>query len=140
MPTSDALQNESEIRKLIAAYCHHYDDQRAGDFAALFAEDATFTVFGKSRLGRQEIHDQIGTQQPGMPPGQHVTYNSVIDVAADGLSARAWTDFLYMKKTEDGFSTTNAGRYHDRLVRESDRWRFKSRTIVFLGDPVPDGV
>ncbi len=139
MSTIAALQNESEIRRLIAAYCHHYDDQRAVDFAALFAEDAMFTVFGTSRHGRQEIHDHIGTQQPGMPPGQHVTYNSVIEVSADNLTARAWTDFLYMKKIDDGFSITNAGRYHDRLVHESDRWRFASRTIVFLGDPVPDG-
>ncbi len=140
MSTIDARQNESDIRKLLAAYCHHYDDRRAGDFAALFAEDATFTVFGTSRHGRQEIHDHIGTQRPGMPPGQHVTYNSVIEVAPDSLTALAWTDFLYMKQTDDGFSITNAGRYHDRLVRESGRWRFQARTIVFLGDPVPDGV
>ena len=72
-----------------------------------------------------------------MPPGQHVTYNSVIDIAEDALTARAWTDFLYMSKTDDGFRTSNAGRYHDRLVREPDRWRFAARTIVFLGDPVP---
>ena len=139
MSPSVHLDDESAIRTLIAEYCHHYDDKRATEFAALFTDDAEFTVFGRSRVGRQEIHDHIGTQQPGMPPGQHVTYNSVIQVADDGLSARAWTDFLYMKKTDDGYAITNAGRYHDRMVRESDRWRFKTRTIVFLGDTVPDG-
>jgi hypothetical protein len=29
---------------------------------------------------------------------------------------------------------TSAGRYHDRLVRNRDRWRFADRRIVFLGD------
>lgn len=138
MDTTEKLLHESAIRRLIAEYCHHYDDNRPGAFAELFTEDARFTVFGRSREGRQEIHDHIGTQQPGMPPGQHVTYNSVIEVADDGFSARAWTDFLYMKRTDDGYATSNAGRYHDRIVRDHDRWRFTARTIVFLGDPVPD--
>ena len=138
MTGTDRLVDESDVRRVIAEYCHHYDDKRAVEFAALFTEDARFTVFGTSRTGRQEIHDHIGTQRPGMPPGQHVTYNSVIEIAADGLSARAWTDFLYLRKTEDGYAISNAGRYHDRLVREPDRWRFRTRTIVFLGDPVPD--
>ena len=139
MSPSVHLDDESAIRTLIAEYCHHYDDKRATEFAALFTDDAEFTVFGRSRVGRQEIHDHIGTQQPGMTPGQHVTYNSVIDVAVDGQTARARTDFLYMKKTDDGFAISNAGRYHDQMVREPDRCRFKTRTIVFLGDAVPDG-
>lgn len=132
------LEHIAAIRRLIAEYCHHYDDKRSEAFAALFADDATFTVFGRSRVGRREIHDHIGVQQPGQAPGQHVTYNSVIEVADDGATARAWTDFCYLKKTDDGYAITNAGRYHDRLVHETDRWRFRTRTIVFLGDPVPD--
>lgn len=43
-----------------------------------------------------------------------------------------------MKKTDDGYAISNAGRYHDRLVREPDRWRFLTRTIVSTGDPVPE--
>ena len=135
---TDVLLNESLIRRLIAEYCHHYDDARSEEFSSLFTDDATFTVFGTSHRGRQAIHDNIGRQRPGMPPGQHVTYNSVIDIADDALTARSCTDFLYMSKTDTGYRTSNAGRYHDRLVREPDRWRFAARTIVFLGDPVPE--
>ena len=129
---------ESDIRRLIAEYCHRYDDGDSAGFAALFTTDATFTVFGTTRVGRDEIRD-TGTQRPGQAPGQHVSYNSVIDVAPDGETARAWTDFLYLTKEADDFAITRAGRYHDRLVRDPDRWRFQSRVIVFLGDPVPEG-
>ena len=139
MDTTETLIHESAIRRLIAEYCHHYDDKRSAEFTALFTEDAEFTVFGKSRIGRQEIHDHIATQQPGAAPGQHVTYNQVIDIASDGQTARAWTDFLYLKQVDAGYAISTAGRYHDRLVRDPDRWRFKTRTIVFLGDVVPDG-
>ncbi len=130
-------EHEPAIRRLLAEYCHHYDDRRSTEFAELFGDDATFTVFGKTRHGRREIHDTVGTQRPEMPPGQHVTYNSVIDVDESGDHARAWTDFLYLRKDGDGYTISNAGRYHDRLVRHPDRWRFQARTIVFLGDPVP---
>ena len=57
MSEPQRLVDESDIRRLIAEYCHHYDDRRSAEFAALFTEDARFTVFGKGRSGRQEIHD-----------------------------------------------------------------------------------
>ena len=139
MVVGDVACHEAAIRRLIAEYCHHYDDQRAAEFAALFVETATFTVFGTRHVGRRAIHDHIGTQKPGMAPGQHVTYNSVIDLEADAQTARVRTDFLYMTKTADGFAITTAGRYHDRLVLEGDTWRFQARTIVFVGDTVPEG-
>jgi uncharacterized protein (TIGR02246 family) len=139
MSEVDVATEELAIRRLLAEYCHAYDDRRTDDFAALFADDAEFRVFGQVRSGRAEIHDHIGVQQPGMPPGQHVTYNTVIDIDPAGVTARAWTDFLYLRKDGDGHTISNAGRYHDRLVREPDRWRFQTRTIVFLGDdPPPD--
>jgi uncharacterized protein (TIGR02246 family) len=132
------VKDETAIRRLIADYCHFYDDRRPDAFADLFADDATFTVFGTRRDGRQAIHDHIGTQKEGQAPGQHVTYNCVVDVASDGASARAWTDFMYLTRTDSGFAITTAGRYHDRLVREFDHWLFQRRTMVFLGDEVPE--
>ena len=134
------LEHESAIRTLLAEYCHHYDDRRPEAFAALFTEDATFTVMGERRIGRDEIREHIGTQRPENPPGQHVTYNSVIEVGAEGTTARAWTDFSYLRTTDHGYQFNTAGRYHDRLVRDPDRWRIQTRTIVFLGDPVPEDI
>jgi len=67
------------------------------------------------------------------------TDNSVIDTAPDGGSARAWSDFLAPGKEAGGSTIVHAGRYHDRSVRDPDRRRFRTRTIVVLGDPVPDG-
>jgi uncharacterized protein (TIGR02246 family) len=132
------VKDETAIRRLIAEYCHMYDDRRAEEFSRLFAEDAVFTVFGTSHRGRDAIRDHIGTQSPDQPPGQHVTYNSVIEIASDGATARAWTDFMYLTKTGNGMSISTAGRYHDQLVRESDVWIFQKRTIVFLGEPAPE--
>ncbi len=133
---ANELADELAIRKLLAEYCHAFDDGRAGDFGALFAEDATFTVFDETRQGRDEIREIVGLLPPESPPGQHVTYNTVIEL--DGGTAQAWTDFCYLRKEEDGLTAATAGRYHDRFVRDPDRWRFQARTIHFLGGEPPE--
>lgn len=127
------------IRRLLAVYSHCYDDGRADDFGRLFAPDAAFTVLGRTYHGPEEIRDGIGAHRPGTAPGQHVTYNSVIDVEPDGTHARGWTDFAYVRREDDGRLTlSTAGRYHDTFLRIDGRWRFASRAITFLGEPGPD--
>lgn len=120
------------IRRLLAAYCHAYDDGRTEDFAALFTDDAQFTVMGVTHTGRAAIRENIGAWKPGTPPGQHITYNTVLDVAGD--TADAATDFAYLQRSDDGLRLTQAGRYLDEFVREDGEWRIHSRTIRFLGD------
>jgi hypothetical protein len=55
----------------------------------------------------------------------------VIDLDADGESAHACTDYVFLDRNR---TITSAGRYHDRFVRHPDRWRFVERRIVFMGD------
>lgn len=137
-PMHELIAHEADIRRLLAEYCHHFDDVRPDQFAALFTEDAVFGVFGRCFSGRVDIRDNIAGQASALPPGQHVTYNTVIDLDDDAATARARTDFLYLSKNGDGYAIAAAGRYDDVLERQPDRWRIKARTIVFLGDPVPE--
>ena len=60
----------------------------------------------------------------------HVTTNSLVDV--DGDTATATTDYLFVRPTADGLAIIAAGRYHDQLVRDEARWRFRERTITML--------
>lgn len=129
--------DDREIRALLARYCHTYDDGRADEFAALFVDDASFTVMGRTQHGRDAIRTNIGVWDPSTPPGQHVTYNSVI--RPEGDRAVADTDFCYLRRDTDGCAITTAGRYHDELVRTDEGWRFASRTIRFLGEPPAPG-
>jgi hypothetical protein len=61
----------------------------------------------------------------------------VIDVSVDGESARAYTDYVFVGRAGEGFAITSVGRYHDRLVKQPDRWRFAEREIVFMGGDPP---
>ena len=54
----------------------------------------------------------------------------------DGDTARATTDYCFVSRKLEVLS---AGRYHDVLVLDGDRWQIAVREIVFVGDE-PTGV
>lgn len=124
--------DEEGIRKTIAQYCHFCDDGRFEEWADLYTEDATFRVFGIQHTGRDAVRAFIENAQPPEKRGKHICFNSVIEI--EGPEARAWTDFVFLANVAGTFAITNAGRYHDVLRRDPDRWRFVERRIVFPGE------
>jgi uncharacterized protein (TIGR02246 family) len=130
------MSDEDAIRRTLAEYCQFCDDGRFEDFADLFAENATFHVLDKTHEGRSEISAFMEKAMPPERRGRHACSNTVIDV--DGDTARAFTDYLFVSRVDgSSFAITSVGRYHDRLVKEPDRWRFAERRIVFLGGEPP---
>jgi 3-phenylpropionate/cinnamic acid dioxygenase small subunit len=123
------MTDEEGIRRTIAQYAHFCDDGRFEDWADLYTEDARFSVLGQTHEGRETIKNWIANAQPPEQRGKHVCFSSVIDV--DGDQARAWTDYIFVSQAK---TITSVGRYHDRFVRQTDRWRFTERRIVFMGD------
>jgi len=126
------MTDHDAIRNTLALYCQFCDDGRFEDWAQLYAADATFHVMGNVHRGREEIKAFIRAGQPPQLRGKHVAVNSVIEV--HGQKATALTDYVFVGRDGDGLVITNAGRYHDRLVKDGQRWLFSERKIVFLGD------
>jgi uncharacterized protein (TIGR02246 family) len=125
---------ELEIRRTLATYCQTLDDGRWDEWADLFAEDVTFAVMGQVHRGRDAVRGFIEPMQGPDARGRHLLSEPLITV--DGDTATATTDYCFVTKA---FTVQSAGRYHDVLVRDGDRWRFKVREIVFLGDE-PTGI
>ena len=136
-----SLQDLERIRRLIALYGGLLDSRRLAEWGELFSLDATFSVYGRTYHGREEIVREIGAMQP--PPGQpvkHLLLAPVVDLVGDG-TALAWTDMtVYATGPDRRIAVATMGCYHDRLIREGERWRFRSRVLVFAGEPVPEGV
>lgn len=123
------MTDEDGIRRTIAQYAHLCDDGRFDEWAGLYTEDCRFTVMGQTYEGRDATKGFIVKGQPPEHRGKHICFNSVIDV--DGNRASAVTDYIFIGKDK---AIISAGRYHDVLVRDPDRWRFAERRIVFMGD------
>jgi len=123
------MTDQEAIRRTIAQYAHFCDDGRFDEWADLYTDDCRFSVMGQTYEGREATKAFIVKGQPPEQRGKHVCFNSVIDV--DGDRALARTDYLFLNKE---MAVTNAGRYHDVLVRDGARWRFAERRIVFMGE------
>ena len=124
------MSDEEAIRRTIAQYAHFCDDGRFDEWADLFTADARLSALGATYVGRDDVKGWITKYQgPAELRGKHVCANTVIDV--DGDVARAWTDYIFVDQAQ---AIISVGRYHDQLAREPDRWRFRERRIVFLGD------
>ena len=66
-----------------------------------------------------------------------MTANSTVQVSGD--TATGTTDYLFVRGGAEGIGIVSAGRYHDTLVREDGKWRFRERRITFLDAPGSSG-
>ncbi len=119
---------------MLARYCQRCDDGDFEAFAELFSTDATFTVMGRTQVGREAIRAFMEAAMPPERRGKHALHQSDVEVDAAGDAAVATTDFTFVAKVEGGgYAITSAGRYHDTLGRGDDgQWRLTSREISFL--------
>jgi hypothetical protein len=64
----------------------------------------------------------------GTPLTSHVISNPILEIAADGASARVRSRFLVVQATPTlDLRPIVAGRYDDRFERVDGRWRFSAR-------------
>lgn len=127
------IQAITNLKHEYARYCD--EGYNADGFASLFVEDAVWesNAFGTYH-GRDAIHDFIGgLGEEQIKWALHYMMNPVIEVAADGRSARGrW--LLIEFATMTGLDEPDArdavlitANYDDEFVRNDDgEWRFKS--------------
>jgi hypothetical protein len=80
-------------------------------------------VFGKSGLHQGELFD-------------HLQYQPVVNVASDGLSARARVRELAMEGQYQGSALIGGGIYENEYVKQNGVWKIKSLHLytTFVGD------
>ncbi len=122
-------EDEAEIRRLLAQYCQLLDDGFFDEWIELFSDDIEFVVMGMHKHGRAEVRDFVEPNQQAEARGKHMLSEPWIVI--DGDNASATTDFAWVSKQG---TVGQSGRYHDRIVRQTDGWRFQRREIVFTGD------
>ena len=122
------VDDQAEIQRVLAEYCHAADEFRFDDFEALFTSDAIVTALlaGKTYRGPAEIRAFL-EKQPAEMRGLHVTVNPSVTVS--GNEARARADFFVLVTRGDSSVVGAWGRYRDRLVRRGDRWLFAERHV-----------
>ena len=130
MTPLEKLEALAEIRDLIATYCIAFDDQNWTEFEKLWTDDASFVVEPNAFNGKKVLMDFLSTCLPKGYVSKHMISQPLIEIAEDGMSARARTDVVWIAAN---FTNAIVGRYVDEIVRQDGRWKFRRRQEI----PVP---
>lgn len=131
------LVARAEISDLIVAYCINFDDQNWQEFAQLWTDDASFAVEDHTFEGKQTVLDFLTTCLPDGYVSKHMISRPLIELASDGLTARARTDVVWIAAN---FENAIVGRYNDEIVKQDGKWKFRSRRetpVPYRAGPTP---
>jgi len=138
--TLGSYDDERAVARVLATYTRCLDDGRSQELAELFTEDGVLRAMNQEVSGRSAIEAFIASRMElradGRPSSMHVLSNCLIDV--DGDEATAESDWVYLRREGEGVQVALAGRYRDRLARNSQGvWRIVEKEASALSRPPP---
>ncbi len=119
-----SLEDDAEIRNLLARYCLLLDHDEVEPWVQLFTPDATYQVYGRAFTG----HDGLRQMMSAAPSGLHLGGPPVIE-AIDADHARTQQNLLFIESVT---GEMRRSLYDDELLRTDDGWRIASRRCRFL--------
>jgi hypothetical protein len=129
-----------DILELLHRAAHAVD---SGDFDAygeLFAR-ASVTIGSDTRRGREDIASRARATvilHEGSPRTNHLVQNAVIEIDAEGRTARVTSYVQVVQGVPPDFplQTIGTARYRDLLHHDADGWYFLERVaeVMLVGD------
>jgi hypothetical protein len=136
------LEEKDAIHETIANYCFHFDGGEFNQWVDLFTEDGRFDAgAGGVQEGKEALRAFVGAlpgripMKDGAPLVKHCVMNEIIKVNGEEATAKSYI-VVVRSKGESALVNGLAGRYEDTLVKQDDRWLFKTRKVHFdlMGD------
>jgi len=126
------LRDINAIKRLQRSYGYYLDNQMWHEIVDLFSDDGSIEIaLDGIYIGKQHIRKYLyalSGGQAGLPAGvlnEHYPLQPVIDVAADGNTAKGrWRAFI-MNGTWGDRATWGEGPYENTYVKENGVWKIK---------------
>lgn len=136
----DALQrlvDHQAITDLIHAYCRGVDAVDTPAVAALFTTDCVVDYgpgLGEPTNGSAQLEQRLARGLPRFAATSHHVSNIEITFADSGWTASGVTYLYAWHRYRDGRPDAELwARYHDRFVRDGDRWLISERILRVAG-------
>lgn len=136
------LEEKDAIHETIANYCFHFDGGEFDQWVDLFTEDGRFDAGAAGvQEGKEALRAFVSAipgrvpMKDGAPMVKHCVMNEIIKVNGEEATAKSYI-VVVRSKGESVLVNGLAGRYEDTLVKQGDRWLFKTRKVHFdlMGD------
>ena len=132
---AELIDDANKISNLQMAYGYYLDRGYWDEAADLFAADATVEMgddgvyVGQDRIRKLIIAYGGGNPGPGLPYGQynhHMQLQPVINVAPDGMTAKArWREFSLLGQFHK-YAKWAAGIFENTYVKDNGVWKIKT--------------
>ena len=117
--------DELAIRRLIVSGWGALDRKDWDAYAAAFADDGEFEIFGQRRRGRAEIVAGRARDLAKYDALQHLVMNELVEVDGDEASGRWYAVAIHVPDATRPAEHADVGlRYTFRARRAADGWRF----------------
>jgi hypothetical protein len=131
----DAVEDRASIENVQTAYGYYLATLLWDELAALFAEDGTIEIAMRGiYVGRPAVRRNLDLYgQAGLDQGvlhNHMQFQMVIHVAADGRSARLRSRAFSMMGNFERNAMWMGGIYENAFVKIGDRWLFQHDRVV----------
>jgi hypothetical protein len=135
------LEDARAIEYLHNAYSYYIDRWQWDDAAALFSSDGSIELAQRGvYVGPQRVRAFLSLHgEPGLHQGElfdHLQYQPVVTVAADGLTARARVREFGMEGRHGGDATIGGAIYENEYVKEGGVWKIRRlhQYTTFIAD------
>jgi hypothetical protein len=129
------------IKNIVLSYVEMLDLGDLEGLAQVFARATVRTPGGANELRGAEAFKEFierGVQfYDGIPSTKHVVTNIIVEIDDDRRTATARSYYTaFQARPECPLQPILAGRFHDRLERDSDAWHIVERVIYadLIGD------
>ncbi len=131
-----ALEDRAEIAGLLIEYCANVDRLDARGVAQCFTENCVLDFgpgLGGAQHGRGVVEQILDSGLRHYAATSHHLSN--VAITLDGDQATGVSYVLAWHRMADGKPDAWLfGQYHDRFVREPDRWRIAERRLLAAGE------
>ena len=131
----ESIGDELAIRDLVARYADAVARGDAEAWAATWAEDGEWHIFGQPTRGRDAVVALWKTLMGTLSFVLQVPSSGIIRI--DGARGTGRWHVTEHGKRVDGAATLTLGTYQDEYCRVGDGWRFRVRRFdaLYLGPP-----
>jgi hypothetical protein len=127
------VKDYHELENLQSAYGYYLDKNLWNDLADLFAEESSMELAqrgvyagpGRVRAFLLNVFGRAGEGPVEGQLGNHIQWQPVITVAADGRSAKIRSR-MWQQMSRGGRASMGAAIYENEAVKEDGRWKFSN--------------
>ncbi len=133
---TDRLADELELRNLVARYADAVNRRAADDWAATWAEEGVWHLFGRDVEGRTAVVETWLGAMGFFASVVQLIHSGTLEIDGDRATGRWYLSEV--GQTAKGDRIFTVGVYHDECERKDGRWLFTRRRFDALYQGPPD--